>query len=142
MTAIKPLVFSHNLFTYYALYLACNDILFIFQLMYSGNSHSSSANSSENSNGRHHPHHQSLSNLHHTNQSNNSAAAAANDENTVMSMKKSAEIAAVFSGAKINQRTDIADHNLSTEQDDFVEVDRYRQQFSESNMHSSLGYFP
>ena len=109
--------------------------------MYSGNSHSSSANSSETTNGRHHPHHQSLSNLHHTNQSNNSAAAA-NDENTVMSMKKSAEIAAVFSGAKINQRTDIADHNLSTEQDDFVEVDRYRQQFSESNMHSSLGYFP
>ena len=65
-----------------------------------------------------------------------------NDEAHVMSMKKSAEIAAVFSGAKINQRTDIADHNLSTEQDDFVEVDRYRQQFSESNMHSSLGYFP
>ena len=108
--------------------------------MYSGNSHSSSANSSETNNGRHHPHHQSLNNLHHTNQSNNSAAAA--DENTVMSMKKSAEIAAVFSGAKINQRTDIAGHNLSTEQDDFVEVDRYRQQFSESNMHSSLGYFP
>ena len=60
-----------------------------------------------------------------------------------MSMKKSAEIAAVFSGAKINQMTDIVDHNLSTDQDEFVEMDRYnRQQFSESNMHSSLGYFP
>lgn len=103
--------------------------------MYSGNSQSS-GNSAE-SNGRHHQHHQSVNSSLHSNQNNNPA-----DENTVMSMKKSAEIAAVFSGAKINQRTDIADHNLSTEQDDFVEVDRYRQQFSESNMHSSLGYFP
>ena len=81
------------------------------------------------------------SRMHH-HQHASSANNPDNDEAHVMSMKKSAEIAAVFSGAKINQRTDIADHNLSTEQDDFVEVDRYRQQFSESNMHSSLGYFP
>ena len=64
------------------------------------------------------------------------------DEAAVMSMKKSAEIAAVFSGAKINQMTDIVDHNLSTDTEDFQEVSRYRQQYSESNMHSSLGYFP
>ena len=77
---------------------------------------------------------------HNSNQTNNGN----NDENTVMSMKKSAEIAAEFSGAKINQMTDIVDHNLSTEQDnDFVALHRFnRQQFSESNMHSSLGYFP
>ena len=81
------------------------------------------------------------SRMHH-HQHASSANNPDDDEAHVMSMKKSAEIAAVFSGAKINQRTDIADHNLSTEQDDFVEVDRYRQQFSESNMHSSLGYFP
>ena len=105
-------------------------------MMYSGNSQSS-GNTAE-STGRHHQHHQSVnSSLSHSNQNNNPA-----DENTVMSMKKSAEIAAIFSGKNINQRTDIADHNLSTEQDDFVEVDRYRHQFSESNMHSSLGYLP
>ena len=105
--------------------------------MYSGNSQSS-GNSAE-SNGRHHQHHQSVNSSLHSNQNNNPA-----DENTVMSMKKSAEIAAVFSGAKINQRTDIADHNLSKieQEEDFVEVDRYRHQFSESNMHSSLGYLP
>merc|ERR1719270_56238 len=102
-------------------------------MTYSGNSHSSNNNSDSNG---HHQHHQSLDSLQSNPNSN------PRDENTVMSMKKSAEIAAVFSGAKINQRTDIADHNLSTEQDDFVEADRYRQQFSESNMHSSLGYFP
>ena len=102
--------------------------------MYSGSSHSNlDAISSNSSNGtRQQHHHQSLSSL------SNPA-----DEYTVMSMKKSAEIAAVFSGAKINQMTDIVDHNLSTDQDEFVEMDRYnRQQFSESNMHSSLGYFP
>ena len=78
------------------------------------------------------------------NSSNHTNSNGNNDENTVMSMKKSAEIAAEFSGAKINQMTDIVDHNLSTEQDnDFVALHRFnRQQFSESNMHSSLGYFP
>jgi len=77
------------------------------------------------------------------NSNNQNDNGKSNDENTVMSMKKSAEIAAEFSGAKINQMTDIVDHNLSTEQDDFVPLHRFnRQQFSESNMHSSLGYFP
>ena len=68
-----------------------------------------------------------------------------NDEAHVMSMKKSAEIAAVFSGAKINQMTDIVDPHLGNP-DEIMELSRYnnksRQQYSESNMHSSLGYFP
>ncbi len=84
---------------------------------------------------RHHNHHSPVTSGRDSGNSNN-------DENTVMSMKKSAEIAAVFSGKNINQMTDIVDHNLSTDQDDFVPVDRYKPQFSESNMHSSLGYFP
>ena len=59
----------------------------------------------------------------------------------VMSMKKSAEIAAVFSGAKINQTTNIVDsyndvENLSPAQRP------HQHSFSEANMHSSLGYFP
>ena len=100
--------------------------------MYSGNS----SRLSQESNARHHPHHGSPS-INNTLESNNTP-----DEAAVMSMKKSAEIAAVFSGAKINQMTDIVDHNLSSETEDFQEVARYRQQYSESNMHSSLGYFP
>jgi hypothetical protein len=71
------------------------------------------------------------------------------EENNVMSMKKSAEIAAIFSGAKINQMTDIVDPDLSTDPDEYeMMISRYhkrnnpQQQFSESNMHSSLGYFP
>ena len=99
-------------------------------MMYSGSSYSTSSET----NPRHHPHHQSLNSLSHQNEGP--------DEAAVMSMKKSAEIAAVFSGAKINQMTDIVDHNLSTDTEDFQEVSRYRQQYSESNMHSSLGYFP
>ena len=121
-------------FTFYKLF-------FQFQMMYSGNSQSSN-NKSESSGGRqHHQHHQSLNSLHSNNTPNNNNS---RDEHTVMSMKKSAEIAAIFSGKNINQRTDIADHNLSKieQEEDFVEVDRYRHQFSESNMHSSLGYLP
>ena len=69
-----------------------------------------------------------------------------NDEAHVMSMKKSAEIAAVFSGAKINQMTEqFVDPHLGNP-DEIMELSRYnnksRQQYSESNMHSSLGYFP
>ena len=71
-----------------------------------------------------------------------------NDEAHVMSMKKSAEIAAVFSGAKINQMTEqFVDPHLGNNPDEIMELSRYRdnksrQQYSESNMHSSLGYFP
>ncbi len=80
-------------------------------------------------------------------------------ESNVMSMKKSAEIAATFSGAKINQMTDIVDPDLSSEQEEAkAELEQFhnggghhrgghhskynQHQFSESNMHSSLGYFP
>jgi len=52
-------------------------------------------------------------------------------------MKKSAEIAAVFSGAKINQTTNIVDHYAEE-----PTVQRQQHSFSEANMHSSLGYFP
>lgn len=93
----------------------------------------------------HHNHH-SLSNLNinrSTKPSNSNE-----DENNLLSLKKSAEIAAVFSGAKINQMTDIVDP-LSTDPDsDFShpEVNQRffsrKQQYSDSNMHSSLGYFP
>lgn len=102
------------------------------KMMYSSNSNlEASATESTNSSRMHH--HQSMSSLH---QHNN------DDENHVMSMKKSAEIAAVFSGAKINQMTDIVDHKHNNP-DEIMELSRYkRQQFSESNMHSSLGYFP
>lgn len=63
----------------------------------------------------------------------------------VMSMKKSAEIAAVFSGAKINQTTNIVDsYNESESLQQQQQQHRRLQQhsFSEANMQSSLGYFP
>ena len=62
----------------------------------------------------------------------------------VMSMKKSAEIAAVFSGAKINQTTDIVDHmGLAAPSSDHHRHHLHNgNAFSEANMHSSLGYFP
>lgn len=64
------------------------------------------------------------------------------EKGSVLSMKKSAEIAAVFSGAKINQTTDIVNH-LGPDSDAYDTMTRRHQQsFSESNMHSSLGYFP
>ena len=59
----------------------------------------------------------------------------------VMSMKKSAEIAAVFSGAKINQTTNIVDHYNDDEETLSVQR-RQQHSFSEANMQSSLGYFP
>ena len=85
------------------------------------------------------------SRMHH-HQHASSANNPDNDEAHVMSMKKSAEIAAVFSGAKINQMTEqFVDPHLGNP-DEIMELSRYnnksRQQYSESNMHSSLGYFP
>ena len=55
---------------------------------------------------------------------------AGEDQENILSLKKSAEIAALFSGAKINQTTDLVDHDSS---------------FSEHhhrNMTHKLGYFP
>ena len=61
----------------------------------------------------------------------------------VMSMKKSAEIAAVFSGAKINQTTNIVDSYNESESLQQQQHRRLQQHsFSEANMQSSLGYFP
>ena len=76
-------------------------------------------------------------------------------------MKKSAEIAAIFSGAKINQTTDIVndheeDESSGNSTDDAYDSKRGQQcqcknncntatsggRFSGSDMHSSLGYFP
>jgi hypothetical protein len=59
----------------------------------------------------------------------------------VMSMKKSAEIAAVFSGAKINQTTNIVD-NYNDDEETLSVQRRQQHSFSEANMQSSLGYFP
>ena len=67
------------------------------------------------------------------------------NSNNVMSMKKSAEIAAVFSGAKINQTTNIVDNYNDDEQRALLQRRQQQQQqhsFSEANMQSSLGYFP
>jgi hypothetical protein len=60
----------------------------------------------------------------------------------VMSMKKSAEIAAVFSGAKINQTTNIVD--TYSDVNHLTPGQRRLQQnsFSDANLQSSLGYFP
>jgi hypothetical protein len=71
-----------------------------------------------------------------------------------LSAKKSAEIAAVFSGAKINQTTDIVGVSERDSDEDSTDAayDTKRNchcgaavdksQFSKANMHSSLGYFP
>ncbi len=94
------------------------------------------------------------------------------DQKSVLSMKKSAEIAAVFSGAKINQTTDIVNDRLSngdmiddcdkdstdeaydTKRRGTLTHHRHHQTnsttstcqscggFSRSNLHTSLGYFP
>ena len=82
------------------------------------------------------------------------------DQKSIMSMKKSAEIAAVFSGAKINQTTDIvndfvasADDSDKDSTDEAYDTKRHGtltsasscqhcNGFSRSNLHSSLGYFP
>ena len=61
---------------------------------------------------------------------------AANDQENIMSLKKSAEIAALFSGASINQTTDLVDPDS-----DFSEVTSsdYRHH---QNMSQRLGYLP
>ena len=80
------------------------------------------------------------------------------EENNVLHMKKSAEIAAVFSGAKINQTTDIVDPftSAAVDQQQLRQQQQqpyshtgssrnhgsHRENFSEADMHSSLGYFP
>lgn len=94
------------------------------------------------------------------------------DKQNVLSMKKSAEIAAVFSGARISQTTNIVenedDNNNTEEEEEEEEVaidsadDAYDSKrancscsssaantktrpggrYSRSNMQSSLGYFP
>ena len=81
----------------------------------------------------------------------------------MLSAKKSAEIAAVFSGARINQTTDVcggggggsgggrdSDEDSTDAAYDYKKSCRCggaaaalsREQFSRSNMHTSLGYFP
>lgn len=75
----------------------------------------------------------------------------------MLSAKKSAEIAAVFSGARINQTTDVCGSRDSDEDSTDAAYDSKRScrcganvaaaavnraQFSRANMHSSLGYFP
>ena len=106
-----------------------------FQMMYSSNSNLELIERASETGGN-------QSRMHHH---QHASANPDNDEAHVMSMKKSAEIAAVFSGAKINQMTDIVDPHLGNP-DEIMELSRYnnksRQQYSESNMHSSLGYFP
>ena len=112
-----------------------NVSVFSFQMMYSSNSNLELIERASETGGN-------QSRMHHH---QHASANPDNDEAHVMSMKKSAEIAAVFSGAKINQMTDIVDPHLGNP-DEIMELSRYnnksRQQYSESNMHSSLGYFP
>lgn len=61
---------------------------------------------------------------------------SANDQENIMSLKKSAEIAALFSGAKINQTTDLVDPDS-----DFSDLTDKSQQQTR-NMSHKLGYFP
>ena len=61
---------------------------------------------------------------------------SANDQENIMSLKKSAEIAALFSGAKINQTTDLVDPDS-----DFSDLTDKSQQQAR-NMSHKLGYFP
>ena len=86
-------------------------------------------------------------------------SSTAGSSTTVLSAKKSAEIAAVFSGARINQTTDVcgsggggrdSDEDSTDAAYDYKKSCRCggaaatlsREQFSRSNMHTSLGYFP
>ena len=76
----------------------------------------------------------------------------AQDEENIMSLKKSAEIAALFSGARINQTTDLVDHldpdsgAETTDHGEYrgSEADRrdYRGSEAHSRMSQKLGYFP
>ena len=59
---------------------------------------------------------------------------SAGDQENIMSLKKSAEIAALFSGAKINQTTDLVDPDS-----DFSELTDTHHHRSVSH---KLGYFP
>jgi hypothetical protein len=63
----------------------------------------------------------------------------------IMSLKKSAEIAALFSGAKINQTTNLLDRD-DTESDESFEGrfigSNPQRTFSNTDLRSSLGYFP
>jgi len=56
---------------------------------------------------------------------------AGEDQENILSLKKSAEIAALFSGAKINQTTDLVDH-----------LDSSFSEHHHRNMSHKLGYFP
>ena len=58
-------------------------------------------------------------------------------QENIMSLKKSAEIAALFSGAKINQTTDLVDPDS-----DFSDLTDKSQQHQARNMSHKLGYFP
>lgn len=119
----------------------------------SGNSSGSGGSGSNNGNGIHHQHVVPKQGMKST---------SSEEENSVLHMKKSAEIAAVFSGAKINQTTDLVDPHHSKQQKHHhlrkaysplhpdhgspavqLSSSRHSQEnFSEADMHSSLGYFP
>ena len=61
--------------------------------------------------------------------------ADSNDQDNILSLKKSAEIAAMFSGAKINQTTDLVDPDS-----DFSDIRDNRS--THRNMSKRLGYLP
>ena len=58
---------------------------------------------------------------------------SARDEDNIMSLKKSAEIAAMFSGARINQTTDLVDH-LDTEYSDSVDLRELKSSENHNNV--------
>ena len=67
------------------------------------------------------------------------------EEQNILSMKKSAEIAALFSGARINQTTDLVDHldpDSGAETTDHGDGRDYRGSEAHSRMSQKLGYFP
>ena len=78
-----------------------------------------------------------------SNNNNRPIVTRAQDEENIMSLKKSAEIAALFSGARINQTTDLVDH---LDPDSGSEMTDLSQEFRGSEAHSrvsqKLGYFP
>jgi hypothetical protein len=65
----------------------------------------------------------------------------AQDEENIMSLKKSAEIAALFSGARINQTTDLVDQLDPDSGSEMTDTD-YRGSEAHSRMSQKLGYFP
>ena len=66
----------------------------------------------------------------------------AQDEENIMSLKKSAEIAALFSGARINQTTDLVDHLDPDSGSEMTDGNNYRGSEAHSRMSQKLGYFP